>query len=260
MNKFLIGGSAALVGLMGAGAAMAADLPSRTGPVSAPMIYSAPPAFSWTGFYVGVNAGYSFNDNKANTIGTPTFVALGAAVPGSLSVGKDGFIGGAQIGYNTQFNGAIIGVETDIQYVDGKRGSVFTSLAGVSTAASSGLEYLGTLRARIGFAPADRMMIYATGGLAYGNPNNRASVATAGGGLWGGGNDETRFGYALGGGVEYALTNNLTAKVEYLYYDLGKRTVTAQPLNGAAALTGLAYQARFENNGHIVRGGVNYKF
>ena len=262
MNKVLLGGSVAIVMLAGAGAAMAADLPARTGPVSAPVLYSAPPVFSWTGFYLGVNAGYSVNDSKATTIGTPSFVDLDNTVPGSLSVGKDGFIGGGQIGYNQQFSGAIVGVEADIQYVDGKEGSVFTpAFAGISTSASSGLEYLGTVRARVGFLTAPRLMVYGTGGLAYGNPNNAASVTTTAGGVWGSNKDDTRFGYTVGGGVEYALTNNLTAKVEYLYYDLGKRTVTAQPLNAAAtALTGLAYQARFENNGHIVRGGVNYKF
>lgn len=260
MNKFTIGGAAVMATLMAAGAAQAADLPARRGFVPAPVVMA--PAFMWTGFYAGVNAGYSFNDNKATTVGTPGFIGLGANVPGSLRTGKDGFIGGGQIGYNYQIGQFVLGVETDLQYVDGKRTTSFTgpALGGITTAAGSELSYLGTLRARLGLVASERLMIYATGGLAYGNPNNTAAVATGTGALWGGSSDATRFGYAIGAGAEYALTNNWTAKLEYLYYDLGRRTVTAGPLNAAATATGVAYQARFENAGSIVRAGVNYKF
>ncbi|MGL4439692.1 MAG: outer membrane protein [Bosea sp. (in: a-proteobacteria)] len=260
MKTISIGGVAVLAGLMAAGAANAADLPARKGFVPAPITMA--PAFMWNGFYAGVNAGYSFNSNKASTVGTPGFVALGANVPGSLRTGKDGFIGGAQIGYNYQIGSIVLGVETDLQYVDGKRTSAFTgpALGGITTSASSELTYLGTLRARLGLVASERLMIYATGGLAYGNPKNSAAVATGTGALWGGGSDATRFGYAIGAGAEYALTNNWTAKLEYLYYDLGRRTVNAGPLNAAATATGVAYQARFENSGSIVRGGLNYKF
>lgn len=260
MKKIMMTGCAALAGLMAAGAANAADLPARRGFVPAPVTMA--PAFMWSGFYAGVNAGYSFNDNKASTVGTPGFVALGANVPASLRTGKDGFIGGAQIGYNYQMGNIVLGVETDLQYIDGKRASSFTgpAFAGITTAAGSELNYLGTLRARLGLVASERLMIYATGGLAYGNPNNTAAVATGTGALWGGSSDSTRFGYAVGAGAEYALTNNWTAKLEYLYYDLGRRTVTAGPLNAAATATGVAYQARFENTGSIVRGGLNYKF
>ena len=260
MKKFLVLGAAALVGAVSVSAASAADLPARRGPVFAPALA---PVFSWTGFYAGVNAGYSFNDNKASTVGTAGFIGLGGAVPTSLRTGKDGFIGGAQIGYNYQMGSVVLGVETDLQYVDGKRTSSFTSpaLGGLTTSAGSEMNYFGTLRARLGLVASERLMIYATGGLAYGNPDNTAAVFAAGpGARWGGGSDATRFGYTVGAGAEYALTNNWTAKIEYLYYDLGRRTVTAGPLNAAAAATGVAYVARFENAGSIVRAGVNYKF
>ncbi len=261
MKNVMMGGVSALAGLMAAGAVHAADLPARQGFVPAPVVMA--PAFMWTGLYAGVNAGYSFNDNKASTVGTPGFVALGANVPGSLRTGKDGFIGGVQIGYNYQMGNIVLGVETDLQYIDGKRSSSFTSpaLGGLTTAAGSELNYLGTVRARLGLVASERLLIYATGGLAYGNPDNTAAVVAVGpGALWGGGSDSTRFGYTVGAGAEYALTNNWTAKLEYLYYDLGRRTVTAGPLNAAATATGVAYQARFENTGSIVRAGVNYKF
>jgi outer membrane immunogenic protein len=262
MKTIMMGGAAVLAGFLAAGSANAADLPARKGFVPAPITMA--PAFMWTGFYAGLNAGYSFNDNKATTVGQPNFVALipGGNAPSSLTTGKDGFIGGAQIGYNYQMGNVVLGVETDLQYVDGKRTTLFTGPAGITTAAGSELNYLGTLRARLGLVASERLLIYATGGLAYGNPNNSAAVSTAAGALWGGGSDATRFGYAIGAGAEYALTNNWTAKIEYLYYDLGRRTVTAAPLNAAAnaALGGQGYQARFENAGSIVRAGVNYKF
>ncbi len=260
MKKFLVLGAAVIAGAVSVSAASAADLPARSGPVFAPTFA---PVFSWTGFYAGVNAGYSFNDNDASTIGTPGFVALGGFVPNTLRTGKDGFIGGGQIGYNYQMGQFVVGVETDLQYVDGKRASSFTSpaLGGLTTSAGSELNYLGTVRARLGLLASERLLVYATGGLAYGNPDNTAAVFAAGtGARWGGGSDATRFGYTVGAGAEYAFTNNWTAKIEYLYYDLGRRNVTAGPLNAAALATGVAYQARFENSGSVVRAGLNYKF
>ncbi len=265
MKNGLLRGVAAVAMLSAAGAAFAADLPNRRevfAPAASPVI--VPPTFTWSGFYVGVNAGYNFRDNSATTVGTPGFVALGAAVPGSLSVGRDGFIGGAQIGWNQQYGNVVAGVEADFQGLESqRRGSSFTSpaLGGLTTAATSRMDYFGTVRARLGYVPMDRLMIYVTGGLAYGNPRNDAAVGAAGtGALWAGSSDATRFGWTVGGGLEYALTNQWTAKLEYLYYDLGRRTVTANPINAAAAATGVAYQARFENTGQIVRAGVNYKF
>ncbi len=261
MQKFLVGGAAALVGIMTVGAASAADLPARKGPIMAPAFA---PIYSWTGFYAGLNAGFAFNNNKASTTGTPGFLALGpAAVPGSLGVGKNGFIGGGQIGYNQQYGLIVAGVEADFQYVDGKRSRAFTdpaTLGGLTTRAGTELNYLGTLRARLGYSASDRLLIYVTGGLAYGNPQNSGGVVAVGpGAQWAGNSDKMRFGYTVGAGAEYALTNNWTAKLEYLYYDLGKQTVTATQFAGAP-IAGVAYQARYENSGSLVRAGVNYKF
>ncbi len=258
MKKFLLAGVAAIAMT---GAAFAADLPVRKGPVAAPVI---PPAFTWTGFYAGLNAGYGFNRNNVNTIGTPGFVALipGGGVPASLRVGGDGFVGGGQIGYNWQVGQAVFGIETDLQYAWTGRSTSFLGSGGLITSAGRDDGYLGTLRARLGFA-ADRFMIYATGGLAYGSFDTALAVSTAagaGGPLWGGSSDSVRVGWAAGGGLEYAITNNWTAKLEGLYYDLGRKTITAAPLNAAANATGVAYQGRVQNNGTIVRAGVNYKF
>ncbi len=258
MKKFLIAGAAAAAMT---GTAFAADLPARSGPVAAPFV---PPVFTWTGFYAGLNAGYGFNRNDVDTVGTPGFVGLipGGGVPASLRVGGDGFVGGGQIGYNWQFGQTVFGVEADLQYAWAGRSSSFVGGGGLITSAGRDDGYLGTVRARLGFA-ADRFLIYATGGLAYGSFDTALSVTTAagaGGPVWGGSSDSVRAGWTAGAGLEYAITNNWTVKLEGLYYDLGRQTITAAPLNAAAVATGVAYQGRVQNTGTIIRAGMNYKF
>jgi len=247
--------------------AHAADLPRKSTP-----IFAAPlPIFTWTGFYVGANAGYAFGDGRAETVGTPGFLTLvgPGIVPGSLNTKPDGFIGGAQIGYNVQFGSFVAGVETDIQFTDLKKSQSFTGIpvltTQLTTSATSEIEYLGTVRGRLGFTPFDRLLVYGTGGLAYAEIKTNGSVrgVQAPGLAWSGSDSDTKVGYAVGGGLEYAFTNNLTLKGEYLYYDLGKTTVNAvgnAAVRGVAALNGIDYVARTENRGSIVRAGVNYKF
>jgi outer membrane immunogenic protein len=263
MKKFLLAG-VALTGLIAAGAASAADLPRRSAPVAP---YAPAYTFTWTGFYVGLNAGYNWSDSKANVTFNPSAavpLATGQALlPGSFNTGNDGFIGGAQIGYNYQMNQFVVGVEADINFLDAKKRSGFTSplvgnLIGVSSTEGK-LEYLGTVRARAGFA-FDRALVYVTGGLAYGEAKSSTALALNNGALWGGAKSDTRTGYAVGGGMEYSFTNNLSAKVEYLYYDLGDYRYTAGPLNAAAVATGASYNIKQENKGSIVRAGLNYRF
>jgi outer membrane immunogenic protein len=250
-------------------AAVAADLPRKTAP--APAFVTAAPVFSWTGFYVGLNAGAQFGDSRTNTIGTPAFLALVPAgtAPGRLSKNSAGFIGGAQIGYNWQLGNYVAGLEADIQYVDGNKTSSFTGLpvlgTRLTTSAKSELEYFGTLRGRLGYTPFDRLLVYATGGLAYGSVKSNASVVgvDAPALAWSGSKTDQKFGWTVGAGAEYALTSNWTIKGEYLYYDLGRSTVSAFG-NGAvranAALNGIDYVGRTQNRGSIVRAGLNYKF
>ena len=197
MKKYLLASVAAL-GILAAGAASAADLPSRKGPVVAPAYV---PVFTWTGFYVGANAGYGWGNVNVGDV----------FFGGNASIGDlDGFVGGGQVGYNYQIGQFVLGVEADIQGADLNTGSnAFGDR--VRT------EYFGTVRARAGLA-FDRFMPYVTGGWAYGN------VKTTVGGL--GSTDKTHTGgYAIGAGLEYAFTNNLIAGVEYLYVDLGEKNV-----------------------------------
>jgi len=256
---------AAAAGLMTVGSAAAADLPRRG---VAPVIVV--PMFTWTGFYVGGHAGYGFSgDDKVTTGGQLPINAtnvLGGARPGSVSLDRDGFIGGAQIGYNMQFGQFVAGVEADISYTDfrDRRNFITTPLSGISTLNNSfqtELQYLGTVRGRLGVA-FDRLLVYGTGGFAFGQIENSAAFsgpAPASVLQFTGKNDKTRGGYAVGGGLEYAFTNNLTVKGEYLYYDLGSNTVNVAVIPGSGG-GGSGYNSRFKTDGHIVRVGLNYKF
>ena len=260
--------AAALAAL--AAPALAADLPARS--MSPPMpAYIAPP-FTWTGLYVGVNAGGIFGQSgTTQTTGTPGFVALGPTlVPSSLSTKGSGFIGGGQIGYNYQVGSFVAGAETDFDYSSLSKSASFTSPGTVlgtslTTSAKSKLDYLGTVRARLGYVVYDRLLIFATGGFAYGDVRTTTSVVpnAVPGGLWSGSTNNTRGGYAVGGGAEYALTNNVTLKGEYLYYDLGKQSTSAignGVIRSVAALNGVDYVSSTRNAGSIVRLGLNYKF
>src|SRR4051812_24355861 len=152
MKKILLS-SVALLGLTAG--AFAADLPGRSAP--APMM--AMPLFTWSGFYVGVNAGYGWNNND-HAVVSPAGTIL--AVTGE---DDGGFVGGAQVGYNFQFGSFVAGVETDLQYADiGGRGA-FT-VAGTNFFTDDSDNYFGTVRGRLGFA-IDRALVYATAGFAY---------------------------------------------------------------------------------------------
>jgi len=184
-----------------AGSAFAADLPTRKGPPVAP-IY-VPPAFSWTGFYVGANAGYGWRNNDRNN---DNFLPIGAVTVGgaffpvSNGGGSGGFLGGVQAGYNYQFNpgaGFVVGVEADIDWADfGRRNNNNGALFGSftlpqfpgTTFSPSGLavsthsnnnQWFGTARLRAGYA-WDRFLVYGTGGLAYGSVSNNGNGFGAG--------------------------------------------------------------------------------
>ncbi len=215
MNKFLLS-SVAAIGLLAAGAASAADLPSRKGPVAAPVYV---PVFTWTGFYVGANAGYAWGNVNAN----------GFANVGNL----DGFVGGGQVGYNCQIGQFVVGAEADFQGADLSSGNNL-GLVGVKT------EYFGTVRARLGFA-VDRFLPYVTGGWAYGNVKTSIPALAFS-------SDRSHTGgWTVGGGVEYAFTNNIVAGVEYLYVDLGEKNV----LNSGT---------KVGTDFSVVRARLSYKF
>jgi outer membrane immunogenic protein len=257
--------------------ALAADLPSR----AAPAPYVAVPVFTWTGFYIGGNAGYAFSDqNRVTTTGQAaanvTTVALGAR-PGFVALDQDGFTGGGQIGYNAQIGSFVIGIEADAAYTDLQRTLtvVTTAPAAVGGAAAtrnntfrSDLAFLGTVRGRVGYA-WDRVLVYGTGGFAYGDVTTRANFSgplPAAALQFTGGRAGIETGWAAGGGVEYAIPNwnwfgssAVTLKGEALYYDLGRKTVAVNLVPGSGGV-GTGYNSRFDTNGVIARAGINFKF
>jgi outer membrane immunogenic protein len=205
----------ALVGLGMATAASAADLPRK-----APA-YSAPIGYNWTGFYIGANAGYGWSR-------------------GGFAGDTDGFVGGGQIGYNWQGVGSpfVFGLEADFQGADLSNSGTF---AGVTLSGKTNA--FGTVRGRIGYA-WDRAMIYATGGWAY--ARNEVSASAGGATI---SSSEWRSGYAIGGGLEYALWDRWSTKLEYLYLHTNDSTVT---------LAGVPFTG--DNNISVVRVGLNYRF
>jgi outer membrane immunogenic protein len=251
-------------------ASLAADLPARTA-AAPPMM--ARPAFSWTGFYIGVNAGGAFSTKgDAKTVGSPAFVSLEplGLAPASLGTSSSSFIGGGQAGYNFQSGSIVYGVEADLDWLNQKKTAGFTSAATVlgttlTTTATHNLDYLGTVRARLGVTPVDRLLVFATGGFAYGGVKDSGSVvANAAPAInWNGSSSTTAVGFAVGAGAEYAFTDNISFKAEYLYYSLGSHTNAA--LGNAAvraipALNGVYYVSKTETAGSAIRAGINYKF
>jgi outer membrane immunogenic protein len=184
--------------------ALAADLPSMKGP---PPVYAPPPPL-WTGFYVGLNAGYTFGGSDSVyvatypgalnplLVGNPVFLAAQAAAAtsasGILSPTTDGFIGGGQIGYNWQFNNSfVVGIEADIQGA-GARGSAYGVGAGANPlvppfgtastlSVTKNLDYLGTVRGRLGWLFTPTLLAYATGGLAYGGVKTTVGITSGDG-------------------------------------------------------------------------------
>ena len=232
--------------------AFAADLPSRVTPAPSPIM--AAPVYNWTGFYVGANAGYAWGSGDVTVLGNPAVLsALSlAGLPTGVSLDNDGFTIGVQAGYNYQINQFVLGAEADANWVDGSDNRGALGSTGLNYFSSSKVEWLSTIRARAGFA-INNVLIYGTGGFAFGEAKSTVTLSLPGS-AWTGSESGTRTGWTLGAGVEYAFTRNITARVEYLYYDLGDKTYTT---NTVGALQATA-KAQFDGN--IIRAGVNYKF
>ncbi len=223
MKKLLLASAAAIAF---AGGAQAADLGSRRAPVAAAVIA---PAFSWTGFYLGGHVGYGWASSRYNDF---------SGVFGPASINANGFFGGIQAGYNWQMNNFVVGLEADVAASAARR--TFDLGGGALYRASN--PFLSTVRLRAGLA-ADRALFYVTGGLGVATFSERITTPAA---LFT--TSSTRAGYALGAGVEYALTQNWTVKAEYMYYGFGDRrnVFTAND--------------RIRSDIHTVKIGVNYLF
>jgi outer membrane immunogenic protein len=204
MKRFILAACAGLLAIAMASPSNAADLPRP--------VYKGPafvaPVFTWTGFYVGINAGY-----------------------GSGNIDTDGFLIGGTLGYNLQTGSFVWGIEADLDY---------SAMKGSGGGVETKVPWFGTVRGRIGYA-FDRFMPYITGGLAAGQIKMDTGAGT---------DKETKYGWTIGAGVEWAFLASWSAKIEYLYADLGEASC------GVAACAGT--DVSFKTN--IIRGGLNYRF
>jgi outer membrane immunogenic protein len=261
------------------GSAVAADMPVKAIPPGCP-------GCNWNGYYVGVNLGGGFAQGRGNDgisltpAGTFAAVAPGVANPisnTSYSESPAGFLGGGQIGYNWQMGHVVLGAEADWDLAS-QRDSVqvdnFIASSVVVAPASYGysdqekIKWLSTVRARIGWANG-WTLAYVTGGPAWGRIDSNYTFATFGSGIFapaaGAANfSTTKTGFAIGSGVETSLgwmgANHWSAKIEYLYVDLGTvRNAFSVPNGGVVGSTyGIASSAQIHD--HLVRVGLNYRF
>jgi outer membrane immunogenic protein len=255
--------------------------------------YAVAPTFTWTGFYIGVNAGYATGDNGrvwgTPLFGDPSLIAgplynegSARAVSGRYPE-SGGPLGGAQAGFNYQFAPRwVVGVEADIDGVMRRPDRVTTSNRDVpgfeafpittSISTRHNLRDLGTARARVGFLVTEQVLLFGTGGFAFGESDTRVTVTqfvpspplpNRYGTTLRSSSDRT--GYAAGGGFEFVLGPDWTAKVEALYYDVGSKNAFAQYSNFSTAtvppsvFTTTGINSTVEDRGVVARFGVNYQ-
>jgi outer membrane immunogenic protein len=244
-------------------AALAADLPSRAPP---PVYLPPAPIFTWTGIYVGGQIGYGWASGNNNFSGFDPFFNTGTFFNSSVGGTPSGVIGGAHVGYQYQINQFVFGLEGS---VDGTSLSNTASLFfpdGTTLSANSNADIQGSIRGRAGIA-WDRALIYATGGVAFGGFNTNVTLANPG--TTNGGNpffasgnvSTTRVGWTVGGGIDYAVTNNWSIFAEYRYTNWGSLNDGSLSGIGTGALAGTAF---FNGNRTInqnqVQVGFSYKF
>ena len=298
-NRLISSLAGAAFSFAGSGLALAADMA-----VKAPPPAPAPPPISWTGWYGGINVGGTWSDDSSNvnTANEQCFGGAGGlicglgtvaaqAATGGFSSRGAGFIGGGQFGYNWQFNSWVAGFEADFQGTRVKAtgesisninlGSIgadpsFSLRTDLSV--TKEIDYVGTVRGRLGWLAAPSLLVYGTGGLAYGGVKASTSISqvqlpnSAVGGVpnnFGNnsGISQTRTGWTAGGGFEWMFVPQWSVKVEYLYYDLGSVTYNGQEAVLALPGSGISGPI-FSNNvqtttrftGNIVRAGVNWHF
>jgi outer membrane immunogenic protein len=208
--------------------AFSADIPPAPA-YRAPVII---PAYNWSGFYLGGHVGWGSGDTSTSSFGF------------SRSSSIDGWFGGGQIGYNWQAAGSpwVFGIEADLT-----GGAIDGTQTAFGTAVSSSLDLFGTVRGRVGYA-WDRVMLYGTGGWAWGKDKVTLTTPAIGFSV---SDTASLSGWTVGGGLEWALIDNWTAKVEYLYLSYSSLDVLSNFVVGG-------FNADLD--AHTVRVGLNYRF
>lgn len=251
--------------------------------INAPLILalslaSAAPALAQSAFdgpYVGVVAGAQVHSqNRARTEGTPGFRALPNTIRPDFQdlESDDGWHGGGVLGWNASSGNIVYGVEGDFVIGNIKArqsfvGAPIPGLApqGLTTNINSRLGNRASLRARLGYAVGDKVLLYTTGGLAIGDTRAAAAVNVNGvpGVGWFGEAENTQTGYVVGGGAEFKLTKAVALRAEYLFTDFGKQRVLATgnaAVRGIPALDGIDYLAAAPNRGGVARIGLTVGF
>jgi len=235
---------------------------------------------SWTGFYVGINVGGAWGDRSVDFApNDPTAASFTGPLP-SASFTSSGVIGGVQLGYNWQFNSSwLIGIETDFAGagIKGSSTNVNGGLAFTSTV-DEHVKWLGTVRGRIGYLPTGNLLAYVTGGFAYGsvehtgtftNPSgvsitvigNPSLICAANSTCFAGSSSDVATGWTLGGGLEYALWQNLMLRAEYFYVSLGSKSVTETAVSFLPGTAPASFNASYSRtNINIARIGLSYRF
>lgn len=204
IKKILFTGAGAILISAGMTSAQAADIVD-------------PGVYDWTGPFIGLQGGYAWGTNDTSTENSENGPPPFTDEEGSGSLDLDGFVGGLHAGYNWQSDRLVLGAIGDIEFADLKGDTEVTSFGFPFGKLRGDLDWLGSLRLRAGFA-ADRALFYATGGLAVGGVEMEFQDNFGGPEI---SDDDTRWGWTLGAGIEYAFTDALSAFAEYRYTDLG---------------------------------------
>jgi outer membrane immunogenic protein len=261
MKKRLLAG-VAFAGLL-AGPTMAADIP--------PPLYKPLPISSWTGFYIGVNLGYSFARNQSNE---SLFVAPssgGTGMAQSFTLAPEGWLGGAQVGFNWQAPGSnwVMGIEADWQWAGQKDSVCLDGCSAAFLRIEQKLDWFGTARGRLGYATG-AWLGYVTAGAAWGRISEKNAFLDVPGLFTGAANilstgaasfSDSKVGWTAGGGIEYRLWNGWSAKAEVLYVDLGSVThtfIVSSPGSGGVGFGTETVTKPMRD--YIFRTGLNSKF
>jgi outer membrane immunogenic protein len=244
MKKLSFAGIGLLALAAAARPAAAADLE--------PMYYGAPPPvmlFSWTGFYFGAHVGGAWAHKD---FGNQTFGFGGVTyIPVSASIDPSGWLAGGQIGAQFQTGSWVLGFEADASWANLSGSSNCSSIAGPALVANCNAQVntIGTVAGRLGFA-LDRLLIYGKGGAAWANDKYQLNSSVLNFQA-----NETRWGWMVGVGAEYAFTDSWSAKIEYNYIDFTNRSTEFTDTTDQVNLN-----ANIRQNVQVVKTGVNYRF
>ena len=257
MKKAILTGLSALcVAAAASTPALAADMYRPPEGVS---LKDAPAAYAiWPGFYAGINGGYGWQDGTGAIWYNDAFMPLKLVTTSSPGLSPQGPFGGVQAGYNFLRDSLVYGIEADFQGagIGASSNSQGTSVNGpINIAAKTATDWFGTVRGRLGWT-AGNTLLYATGGLAYGNVRPDFTLSGTGDPISDSlvlKKDAIRVGYAAGGGVEHSLSPAWSFKAEYQFIDLGSDTLSGVSVKGVPFTT-----SELETNYHTVRLGLNY--